>query len=98
MWFKLCGDAVHGLADGDDEPAMDDELSELGAALVGVTAMPHEQFGKVVKLRYGKVCGEGGLAAFFPNNTNTNVGGLDHGDIVAAISDAGDPLASVVSN
>lgn len=37
-----------------------------------------------------EICGEGGLAPFFSHDADADVGGLDHGDVVAAVADAGD--------
>lgn len=96
--LELRGDAVHGLADGDDQAAVDDELGQLGAALVRVAPVPDEEFGQVVELRDAEVGGERGLAAFFSDDADPNVRGLDHGDVVATIADAGDPLTCVVAN
>ena len=43
--MEVGGDAEDGLGDGDDEAAVDDELAEFGAALVGVAAVPDEELG-----------------------------------------------------
>lgn len=40
----------------------------------------------------GEVSREGGLASFFADDTDTDVGGLDHGHVVAAVADAADTL------
>lgn len=88
--FVMRGDAVDGLADGDDEAAVDDELGQLGGPLVRVPAMPDEQLREMVEAGYGEVGGEGSLTAFLANDADTYVGGLNHGDVVAAVADAGD--------
>lgn len=93
--FEGCGDAVDGLADGDDEAAVDDELGELGAALVGVAAVPDEQFDEVAELLDAEIGGERGLAAFLADDTNAYIGGLDHADVVAAVADAADAFLRV---
>ena len=77
---------------------MDDELGELGAALVRVAAVPDEQFGQVVEMRDAEVGGEGGLAALFADDADADVGGLDHADVVAAVADGGHFLACVLAD
>ena len=93
--LEVGGDAEDGLADADDEAAVDDELGELGAAGVGVAAVPDEEFGQVVEGGQGEVGGEGGLPAFFAEDADADVGGLDHGDVVAAVADGGDAFVGV---
>ena len=77
---------------------MDDELGQLGAALVRVATVPHEQFGQVVEMRNAEVGGEGGLAALFADDADADVGGLDHADVVAAVADGGHFLACVLAD
>ena len=93
--FEARGHAVHGLADGDEQAAVDDELGKLGGALVTITAVPDEQLGEMVELGDGEIGGEGGLPAFFSHNSNADVGGLDHGDVVATVTNAGDAFVRV---
>ena len=87
--LEVGGDAEDGLRDGDDEAAVDDELAEFGAAFVRVAAVPDEQFGQVVELGDAEVGGERGLSAFFADDADADVCGLDHGDVVAAVADTG---------
>jgi hypothetical protein len=89
------GDAVDGLADGDDEAAVDDELAQLRAPFVAVAAVPHEQFDEVAELLDAEVGGERGLAAFFANDADAHVRGLDHAHVVAAVADAADAFFRV---
>ena len=90
VWVEVVGDGVEGLGAGENEAAVDDELGEFGRALVGVAAVPDEEFGDVVEVCEGEVGGEGGLAAFFADDADADVGGLDHGDVVAAVADGED--------
>ena len=69
---------------------MHDELSKFCAASVRVAAVPDEEFGEVGELCDAKVGSEGGLTAFFADDTDTDVCGLDHADIIAAVTNAGD--------
>lgn len=93
--LEVCGDAVDGLADADDEAAVHDELGELRGPLVAVAAVPDEELGQVVEGGDAEVGGEGGLAAFLADDADADVGGLDHGDVVAAVADAGDAFLGV---
>ena len=88
--FEAGGDAVDGLADGYEQAAVDDKLGELGRALVAVAAVPDEQLGEMVEVRDGEVSGERGLPPLFADDANADVGGLDHGDVVATVTNAGD--------
>jgi hypothetical protein len=45
LGLKLDGDAVHRLAHGDNEPAVDDKLRQLRTPLVAVPAVPDQEFG-----------------------------------------------------
>ena len=86
------------MGDGDDEAAVDDKEGEFRGAFVRVAAMPDEEFGEVVELGYAEVCGEGGLVPFFADYSDADVGCLDHGDVVAAVADAGYSFAGVVAD
>ncbi|KAI7091869.1 phospholipid-translocating P-type ATPase [Hortaea werneckii] len=86
-------DGEDGLGDGGDEAAVHDEEGEFGGAFVGVAAVPDEEFGDVRELGEGEVGGEGGLSAFFADDAEADVRRLDHGDVVAAVADAGDAFA-----
>ena len=94
--MEVVGDGVESLGDGDDQPAVDDELGEFGRAFVAVAAVPDEEFGEVVEGGDGEVCGEGGLAAFFADDADADVGGLDHADVVAAVADGADAFVRMV--
>jgi len=96
--LELGGNAVDGLTDGDDEAAVDDELGEFGGPLVRVAAMPDKEFDQVAELLNAEVGGERGLAAFFADDADAYVRGLDHGDVVAAVADATDALFGVGAN
>ena len=60
----------HGLHDGNDQPAVDDELRELGRAAVRVAAVPEEELREEAELRDGEVGGEGRLFALLADDTN----------------------------
>lgn len=85
---------------------MYDKLAQFGRTLVGVTAVPKQQFGEIRKLVDGEVGGQRGLLAFLAYNSDTwanvsasthfrliassqeltNIGSLDHADIIATIT------------
>ncbi len=96
--LEVRGDAVDGLADADDEAAVHDELGELRRPLVAVAAVPDEELRQVVEGGDAEVGGEGGLAAFLADDADADVGGLDHGDVVAAVADAGDAFLGVCAD
>jgi hypothetical protein len=98
VWLEGGGNGVDGLADGDDEAAVDDELGELGAALVGIAAVPDEELYEVAELLDGEVGGEGGLPALLSDDSDADVCGLDHADVVAAVADAAHALLGVVAD
>ena len=98
MGFKVGGDAVHGLADGDDEPAVDDKLRELRTTFIRVAAVPNKELGQMVELGDAKVCGQRRLATFLADNADTDVGGLDHRDIIATIANAGNSPTSMLTD
>lgn len=96
--LEVRGDAVDGLADADDEAAVHDELGELRGSLVAVAAVPDEELRKVVEGGDAEVCGEGGLTTFLADDADADVGGLDHGDVVATVADAGDAFLGVCAD
>jgi hypothetical protein len=77
---------------------MHDKLCKLGGPLVRVAPVPDQKLGKVVELGDTEVCGERSLATFFAHNTNANVGSLDHGDVVATITNAADTLLGMLTD
>lgn len=60
--------------------------------------MPDEEFGDMVELGDAEISSKRRLTAFFSNNPNADVGGLDHGDVIAAIPDAGDAFLGVLAD
>jgi hypothetical protein len=50
---------------------MNDKLSELCRAFVGVASMPQQKLGKMTELVDGEVGGERCLFAFFSHNADT---------------------------
>jgi hypothetical protein len=54
---------------------VDDELGEFRRALVRVTTVPEEEFGQVGELVDGEIGSEGGLTAFFADDTDACSGG-----------------------
>ena len=52
----------------------------------------------MAELGDGEVGGERGLAAFFSDDTNAYIRGLDHGDVVATVADAADALLGEISD
>ncbi|KAI6763055.1 hypothetical protein HG530_009035 [Fusarium avenaceum] len=77
---------------------MDDKLRELSAPLVTVTTMPDQELNKMTELLNGEIGRQTSLSTFFTNNTNTNIGSLDHRDIIATIANTADTLLGVFSN
>jgi len=61
----------HCLHDRDDQPPVDDELSQFGRTPVRVSTVPHEQFGQMAELDDGEVRGERSLFALFSDDTDT---------------------------
>jgi hypothetical protein len=50
----------------------------------------------VAKLHDREVCGEGCLSSFLADNTNTNISGLNHTNIVASIANTKHTLLRIV--
>ena len=94
-WLEPTGNAEHGLTDADDETSMDDELGQLGTSLVAVPTVPDQKFGQMAELLDGEVGCEAGLMALLADDADADVGGLDHGHVVAAVADTADPLSRV---
>ena len=94
--LELEGNAEHGLAHGNDQATVNDELGELRAALVAVPAVPHEQLCQVVELLDGEIGCETGLATFLADDADADVGSLNHRDIVAAVTNAAHALLGVL--
>jgi hypothetical protein len=90
---QLARNAEHDLAHAHDDTPMDDELSEFGTALVTVSAMPDEKFRQISELHDGEVRGQGRLLPFLANNADSNICGLDHAHVVAAITNATNALS-----
>lgn len=63
--------AENSLYDGDNEASMYDKLAQFGRTLVGVTAVPKQQFGEIRELVDGEVGGQRGLLAFLAYNSDT---------------------------
>ena len=57
---------------------MDDKLGKFGTPLVAVAAMPNQKLGQVVKLLDGEVGRKTGLPPFLADDTNSDIGCLDH--------------------
>ena len=93
--LKRRSNRVHSLANTDNQTAMNDKLAQLRRPLVRVPSMPNKQLDKVAELLDAEVRRERGLAAFFADDADAYVGGLDHGDVVAAVADAADALLGV---
>jgi len=89
---QLARNAEHDLAHAHNDTPMDDELREFGTALVAVSAMPDEEFRQISELHDGEVRGQGSLLAFLANDADSNVCGLDHAHVIAAIANAANAL------
>ena len=85
------------LYEGDDEPAVDDELRERRRAQVAVSPMPQHEAGEVRELRDREVGGERRLPPLAPLDADAHVGGVDHADVVAAVADGRGDLARVLA-
>lgn len=59
------------LHDGNDEAAMDDELTKGGRTLVTIAAVNEQQARQVWKLCDREICCQTGLPPLQPSNTNT---------------------------
>lgn len=77
---------------------MHDELSQFRTTFVRVPSMPDEKFCQITELFDREISGERCLSSFLSNDTDTNVGGLDHGDVVATIADTADALLGVLAD
>ena len=60
--------------------------------------MPDKELCEVAKLGNGEICCEGCLTAFFSYNSDTDIGSLNHGNIIATIANAGYPFLCVSAN
>lgn len=98
LGVKVAGDAVHGLAGADDETTVHDELGEFGGSFVGVAAVPDEEFGEMVELCDAKVGCQGGLTTLLTDNADSDISGLDHGDVVSTVADTADTLFGVLAD
>lgn len=75
---------------------MDYELGERSTALIGETSMPDDKLLDVAELGHGKIGSERSLHTFFAHDTKTDIGFLDHGDIITTVTNACDNLASAL--
>lgn len=50
--------------------------------------MDKEQLAKEAELCDGNICRPGGLKAFDTADTNTNMSGLDHGNVVSPVANS----------
>jgi hypothetical protein len=50
--------------------------------------MNEKEFAEIAELSYRDICAASGLQAFHAAYAHTNVGGLDHGHIVRAVTDS----------
>ena len=66
--------------------------------LLAVAAVPDEQLGQMMELGDGEVGGERGLSTFFADNADADVGGLNHGNVVAAVANATDAFVGKFSD
>jgi hypothetical protein len=98
FWLEFDGNTIHGLADTDNETSMNDKLSQFCTALITVTTVPYEEFCKMAELLDGEIGGKTCLTAFLSNNSNSDIRGLNHRNIIASITDATDSLFSVLAN
>ena len=87
--------AENHLDDGNDEPAVNDEVRQSRGALVGVPAVPEHEVAQVAELRNREVTRERGLHSLLPLDSDSDVGALDHPDVVAPVPDAADPSLGV---
>lgn len=77
---------------------MDDKLRKLGAPLVAIPSMPDQQLGQIAELLDGEIGSQTRLSALLSNDANTHICCLDHGYIVATITNATCPLLGVGAN
>ena len=77
---------------------MHNELCKLGAALVTVASMPDEQLRKMCELANREVGSERGLAPLLADDPKANVGGLNHTDVIATITNGTGALARMLSD
>ena len=73
-------------------------MRKLSTSLVTVTTMPDQELDQVTKLLDRKVGRQTGLSTFLTNNTDTNIGSLNHGNIVATITNTAHALLSVLAD
>ena len=71
---------------------MNDELAQFGGSLVRVATVPEEEFGEVRELVDREIGCQRSLLALLADNTNADVGCLNHRDIVAAVTDTANRL------
>lgn len=58
-----------------------------GNALVRPSAVYEEEFAKISELSDGDIGGAGGLETFDTGDADTDVGSLNHGDVVCTVTD-----------
>lgn len=66
--------------------SVDDKLWKRGRILVSVASMDEEETSDMWELSYAEVRGEASLSTFFTHNTDADVSGLDHRDVVTTIA------------
>jgi hypothetical protein len=75
-----------------------DKLSEFCTAFVAIATVPHQQLCQVTKLHNGEIGRKTCLPSFLTDNSNTNVCGLYHRDIVPTVANAADAFLCVSSD
>lgn len=83
-----------GLNETDNHATMHNELRQGSASLIGQTTVPDDEFLDVTEFGDREIGSKRGLHAFLTHDAETDVSLLDHGDIIATISNAGNDLAS----
>ncbi|CAF3530522.1 unnamed protein product [Fusarium graminearum] len=77
---------------------MDNKLCKLSTTLITVSAMPDQELDQVTELLDRKVGSQTGLSTLLTNNTNTDIGSLNHGYIVATIANTAHALLGVLAD
>jgi hypothetical protein len=67
---------------------VNDETSQEGASHIGNPPVPKEQIFEMAEFGERDIGGKCGLHALFPDYTDADVGGLDHADIIATVTNA----------
>jgi len=84
----ICAKVLEPVEDHDKEAVAVKEVNdEDGDSVIGPVSVNQEEVTKESKLANSKVARHGCLPSFLPDDPYSNVGGLNHSDVVGSVSD-----------